>query len=113
MSFDLRVGIIIPALCVLGGCTGRDDDSLQPELMVDMSNVKGQCAVRGFAMKCDDVPRYLRDTLKVPKDTYIAVRSPAESATFDAMNPVMKALNDAGYEKVIGSIELDGEAPKR
>jgi len=54
-------------------------------------------------MKCEDVPTYLRNTLKVPDDTYISVRSTSHD-TVDALAPVMKALNASGYRKVIGTI---------
>jgi hypothetical protein len=81
--------VVLFVLSVLGGCHApEEDDSGGPPLTVDLADSKGECAVRGLRMKCDDVPGYLRDTLRVPGDTSIEVRgiSPGTS-TFAAMSP--------------------------
>ena len=81
-----------------------------PQLVIDLANAKGECVVEGQQMPCDDVPRYLHDTLKVPSNTYTAVRSSSEHPTFESMNSLITALNKGGYEKVIGSFELSSPA---
>jgi hypothetical protein len=60
---------------------------------------------------CNDVPRHLRDTLKIPLDTFIAVTVADETKVpLDSMGPVITALKAAGYTLVIGSIEIGSDA---
>lgn len=109
MHLYLRYSIALAAASVFAGCTGFQG----PQLIVDVGHTGSECSVRSVAMKCDDVPHYLRDTLKLPLDTYIAIRRPDAATTFEAMDAVMKTLDNAGYRSLIGLIELGPEAPAK
>jgi len=100
-----RQTIAISILSALTGCHEAGDDSTGPQLVIVLSPVNGECVVRAAKMKCAGVSAYLRDTLKLPSDTYIAVSSP-QPETLDAIVPIMKDLNAAGYGSVIGDIPI-------
>ena len=100
-----RQTIAISILSALTGCHEAGDDSTGPQLVIVLSPVNGECVVRTAKLKCAGVSAYLRDTLKLPSDTYIAVSSP-QAETLDAIVPIMKDLNAAGYGRVIGDIPI-------
>lgn len=70
-----------------------------------MSAVNGECQIRSVKMTCNDVPAYLRDNLKLPPNTFIAVSAP-DNAPLDPMPPLIHALEAAGFTSVIGDIPL-------
>ena len=92
-------------LAMMAGCQETSKDSSGPELFIVLSPVPGECVVRSEKRPCSEVPSYLRETLKLPLDTFIAVSSPHE-ATIDAIQPIIEALTSAGYTSVIGDIPL-------
>ena len=77
-----------------------------PELIVDFGPAADQCAIRGITMNCEEVPLYLKNKLSLPLDTYVAVRNLQEVPSHEVMGPVIEAIEAAGYESVIGVIEL-------
>jgi len=58
-------------------------------------------------MDCEAVAAYLRETLRIPSDTYIAVAVPAHKPIHsDSMTAVIEGLRKAGFTSVIGLIPL-------
>jgi hypothetical protein len=74
-----------------------------------MSAVKGECQVHSAKMTCNEVPAYLRDTLKLPSNTFISV-SAQDKTPLDTMPPLIDALKAGGFTSVMGEIPLP---PKR
>jgi hypothetical protein len=102
---DFRSKIALLALSGLAGCS---DDSSGPQLVIELTPVEGECTVRAARMNCEEVPAYLRDALKLPSNTFIAVSS-GKTERVNALAPIMGALNAAGYTSVIGDIPISGQ----
>lgn len=103
--------MICTYLVLVAGCVPTDRGSNGPELYVGVQG-DGSCSVRELNVACVDVANYLRNTLSMSTDTYIAVTPTIEdAATLEAMAPVIKSLKDAGYNSVIGSITLEPNKP--
>jgi biopolymer transport protein ExbD len=102
------VSVVTILAFVLGGC---GDESDGPRLSIEVLPSNNQCLVRGVEMHCEGVAVYLRENLKLSSDEFIEVTSDPALATFEAVNPVMESLKQAGFTKVIGSITLDETRP--
>jgi hypothetical protein len=101
----LRAAIASLIFAIMAGCQAAPDDSRGPELTVAMSAVKGECQIHSANMTCNEVPAYLRDTLKLPSDTFISV-SAQDNTPLDTMPPLIDALKAAGFTSVMGEIPL-------
>lgn len=91
-------------LCVLllVSCAHDGDRSGGPELMVKVDGAG--CSVQGQIVECAELASYMRDNIKIPIDTYIAVAPASGNARADDIIPVVKSLMNAGFRLVIGSV---------
>lgn len=97
-------------LFLLAGCGQSDKGSQGPELTVEVDG-KGSCFVRETTVPCNQLAEHMRDTMKVPLQTYIAVSPASESTPAGDIIPVIQHLEDAGFKLVIGSIAVGPNKP--
>ena len=96
------------ALFALSGC-GQSPSDDGPSLTVAVLSGGADCEVRKVEMDCGSVAAYLRETLRIPSDTYIAVAVPAHKPIHsDSMTAVIEELRKAGFTSVIGSVPVSG-----
>jgi|SRR5882672_2014290 len=94
------------ALFALSGCE-RDAPSDGPSLIITVLSGGSRCEVRKVEMDCGSVATYLRDTLRVPSDAYIAVAVPAHKPIHsESMHAVIEELQKAGFTTMIGLVPL-------
>jgi biopolymer transport protein ExbD len=105
-----RVLVCSLLLSLLAGCGQLNNESKGPELTIDVDGT-GSCLLRGTTVDCEQVADYMRDTMKVPLQTYIAVSPSDQNTNADSITPVMHRLKEAGFTAVIGSIGIRPNKP--
>ena len=94
------------AFFALSAC-GHSQSDEGPSLFVTVLPGGARCEVRNVKLDCGSVATYLRETLQIPSDTYIAVTVPAHTPIHsDSMTAVIDELRKAGFTSVIGQIPL-------
>jgi hypothetical protein len=101
----MRLSVVLLMAAVIGGCAA-DRESDGPDLRIRLLAAEGRCEVREVELPCSEVPVYLRDTLKVPLETFIAVDLPRGVKRTADLQSLVSVLMQAGFTTTIGSIEI-------
>ena len=92
-------------LSMLGGCT--KDEMEVGWLVVEIDPRPGLCVIQGTEIRCDDAPRYLRDTLHTSISADVLIKCDKKCPNPSRMGSLMGALKAAGFIKVMGLVPHD------
>jgi hypothetical protein len=107
-----KFGLLATLICV--SACGKHTEPGKPAGSIDVSVLTDgqQCVVRRERMPCDDVGRYLHETLLVEQDRSIGVLVVGVERAHERGTRVRKLIGEAGYAR-IAVVGFESEPPGR
>jgi biopolymer transport protein ExbD len=97
-SIGLLIAVLVTGpLIVRGAAAETAARDVRITLMPDGEH----CAVRAVTIVCSELPQYLRDTLKLPRETTIHLQA-SRAASYQSVRAVLDIIEKSGFNHPVG-----------
>lgn len=98
-----RVHVILGLLLLATLAMARAAETPGGDIQVTLAPDGEHCIVHTVTIACADLTSYLRDTLKLPRETTIHLQA-APAASFESVRKVMAIIEKSGFNHPVGYV---------